>query len=111
MRRRPRTDGLPTARTALRTGCVRVLVFCNSCRHQADADLNALVKFGCGDVPLTELQFRCSQCGTDRTDFVVTARDNPQAVVRRPGARVAPGIPPVSAEAPGNLTAPFCSGA
>jgi hypothetical protein len=29
------TDGLPTART----GYVRVLVFCNSCRHQADADL------------------------------------------------------------------------
>ena len=75
-RRRP--GGLPTARTALRTGCVRVLVFCNSCRHQADADLNALVESGCGDVPLTELQFRCSRCGTDRTDFVVTARDNPQ---------------------------------
>ena len=30
---------LPTARTTLRTGYVRVLVFCNSCRHQADADL------------------------------------------------------------------------
>jgi hypothetical protein len=28
------TDGLPTPRTALRTGYVRVLVFCNSCRHQ-----------------------------------------------------------------------------
>jgi hypothetical protein len=33
---------------------------------------------GRGDVPLTELHFRCSQCGTDRTDLVVTARDNPQ---------------------------------
>jgi hypothetical protein len=31
--------GLPTPRTTLRTGYVRVLVFCNSCRHQADADL------------------------------------------------------------------------
>ncbi len=31
-----------------------------------------------GDVPLTELRFRCSRCGTDRTDFVVTSRDNPQ---------------------------------
>jgi hypothetical protein len=29
-------------------------------------------------VPLTELRFRCSLCGTDRTDFVVTSRDNPQ---------------------------------
>jgi hypothetical protein len=25
--------GLPTARTTLRTGYARVLVFCNSCRH------------------------------------------------------------------------------
>ena len=35
-RRRSYDDGLPTARTTLRTGYVRVLVFCNSCRHQAD---------------------------------------------------------------------------
>jgi hypothetical protein len=69
---------LPTARTTLRTGYVRVLVFCKSCRHQADADLQAIVDAGRGDVPLTKLQFRCSQCGTDRTDFVVTSRDNPQ---------------------------------
>ena len=69
------TDGLPTASTTLRTGYVRVLVFCNSCRHHADADLQAIVDAGRGDVPLTELRFRCSQCGTDRTDFVVTSRD------------------------------------
>ena len=31
----PRYGSPPT----LRTGYVRVLVFCNSCRHQADADL------------------------------------------------------------------------
>jgi hypothetical protein len=41
-------------------------------------DVNALVETGRGDVPLTELRFRCSQCGTDNTDFVVTSRDNPQ---------------------------------
>ena len=76
--RRPRDDGLPTVRTALRTGYVRVVVLCNSCRHQADVDQLELVLAGRGDVPLTELQLRCSQCGTDRTDFVVTARDNPQ---------------------------------
>jgi hypothetical protein len=57
---------------------VQVLVFCNSCRHSADADLQAIVDAGHGDVPLTELRFRCSQCSTDRTDFVVTSRDNPQ---------------------------------
>ena len=49
-----------------------MLVFCKSCRHQA------IVDAGRGDVPLIELLFRCSQCGTDRTDFVVTSRDNPQ---------------------------------
>jgi transposase-like protein len=68
-------DGLPTARTTLRTGYVRMLVFCNSCRHQADADLQALVDAGRGDVPLNEQRFRCSNCGTDRTDFVMTSRD------------------------------------
>ena len=30
------------------------------------------------DVPLTHLRFRCSNCGSDRTEFVVTSRDNPQ---------------------------------
>jgi hypothetical protein len=50
------TDGLPTARTTLRTRYVRVLVFCNSCRHQADADLQAIMEAGRGDVPLTELR-------------------------------------------------------
>jgi hypothetical protein len=69
------TDDPPTARTTLRTGYVRVLVFCKSCRHQADADLQALIDAGRGDVPLSRLRFRCSQCGTHRTDFVVTSRD------------------------------------
>ena len=69
-------DALPTARTTLRTGYVRVLVFCRSCRYRGAADLQAIVEAGRGDVPLTELRFRCSRCGTDRTDFVVTSRDN-----------------------------------
>jgi hypothetical protein len=62
----------------LRTGYVRVQVYCNSCRHQADADLRALVLRGQGDVPLIHLRFRCSNYGSDRTDYVVTSRDNPQ---------------------------------
>ena len=40
---------------------------------QADADLQAIIKVGRGDVPLTELRFRCSNCGSRRTDWVVTA--------------------------------------
>jgi hypothetical protein len=59
-----------------RTAYARVLVFSKSCRHQTDANLQAIVDAGRGDVPLTELRFRCSR--TDRTDFVVTSRDNPQ---------------------------------
>jgi hypothetical protein len=68
------SDELPTTHTTLRTGYVRVLVVCNSCRP-ADADLQALLAASRGDVPLTKLRFRCSQCGTD---FVVTSRDSPQ---------------------------------
>jgi cytidylate kinase len=52
----------------------RVLAFCKSCQRHADADLAAIVDAGRGrgDVPL---RCRCSQCSTDRTDFVVTSRD------------------------------------
>ncbi|HME20016.1 MAG TPA: hypothetical protein VKI44_01390 [Acetobacteraceae bacterium] len=70
------TDELPTPRTTLAARYVRVLVFCRSCQHQADADLQAIVDAGRGDVPLTHLRFRCSQCGTGNTGFVVTSRDN-----------------------------------
>jgi hypothetical protein len=41
------------------------------------------VEAGRGDVPLTQLRFRCSNCGSDRTDFVVTSRDNPRRGERR----------------------------
>ena len=39
------TDDLPTARTTLRASYVRVLAFCRSCRHLADADLQAIIAF------------------------------------------------------------------
>ena len=47
---------LPTPRTTLRARYVRVLVWCKSCRHRRDADLQALVDAGRGDVPLVELR-------------------------------------------------------
>jgi hypothetical protein len=53
-------DALPNPRTTLRTGYIRVLVLCKPRRHQANADLQAIVAAGRGDVPLTELRFRCS---------------------------------------------------
>jgi hypothetical protein len=72
--------GLPTPRTTLASALRHALVWCKGgCQHQADADLHRLVETGRGDVPLTSLRFRCSNCGSERTDFVATSRDNPQA--------------------------------
>ena len=66
---------LPSRRSTLRSGCVWVLVWCKSCRHRRDADLQALVDAGRGDVPLVDLRFGCSNCGSRLTDFVVTATE------------------------------------
>ncbi len=68
------TETTPTTACPQRARYVRVLAFCKSCQRQADADLAAIVDAGRGrgDVPL---RCRCSQCSTDRTDFVVTSRD------------------------------------
>jgi len=35
----------------------------------------SLIEAGKGDVPLLDLRFRCSNCGSGLTDFVVTARE------------------------------------
>jgi hypothetical protein len=34
-----------------------------SCRHRRDADLEALIAGGHGDVPLLRLRWRCNRCG------------------------------------------------
>jgi hypothetical protein len=67
---------LPTARTTLAAGYVRVLVWCKACRHRANADLPALVASGRGDVPLRSLRWRCTNCRSQLTDFVVTGGAN-----------------------------------
>ena len=54
---------------------VRVLVWCKPCRHRRDADLQALVDAGRGDVPLIHLRFRCSNCSGSLTDSVMTATE------------------------------------
>jgi uncharacterized Zn finger protein len=62
-----------------------VLVWCKACRHQADAGLQAVVNAGRGDEPLIKLRFRCSNCGSRLTDWVVTAKNTgPQLQVGRP---------------------------
>jgi hypothetical protein len=55
---------LPTLRTTLQARYVRVMVWCKACRHQRDADLPGLVAGGRGDVPLVEMRFRCTICGS-----------------------------------------------
>jgi hypothetical protein len=65
---------LPTPRTTLQSRYVRVLVWCTSRRHQRDADLQALIDAGRGDVPLIHLKLRCSS-GSRLTDFVCTSKD------------------------------------
>jgi hypothetical protein len=69
------TDRLPTARSTEGAGYVCVLVWCKACRHQAPADLPAIIAAGKGDVPLIQLRFRCANCGSRLTDCVVAAKD------------------------------------
>ena len=66
--------GLPTPRTTLAASYVCVLVWCKSCRHQAPADMQKMIDAGKGDVPLTWLRFRSSNCRSSLTDFVCTER-------------------------------------
>ena len=51
------------------------LVWCKACRHQAPADLQAIIAVGRGDQPLKDLRFRCTKCGSKLTDHVVMAKD------------------------------------
>jgi len=66
-------DALPTPRTTLAARYVRVVLTCCSCRHQRDADLQALVDAGRGDVPLIHLRWRCSRCRSARIDMICTS--------------------------------------
>jgi hypothetical protein len=66
---------LPTPRTTLRARYAELLVWCQGgCRHQAPVNLQALIEAGKGDVPLIHLRFRCSGCGSSRTDSVITSK-------------------------------------
>jgi hypothetical protein len=38
------------------------------------ADLKALIDAGRGDVPLIDLRYRCTKCGSARTDWVVASK-------------------------------------
>jgi hypothetical protein len=62
------SDDLPTPLSISRTA-YRVHVWCKACRHAKDADLAALIAGG--DVPLIRLRWRCGNCGSRLTEFVV----------------------------------------
>jgi hypothetical protein len=70
------TDGLPTVRSTHRAGYLCVLVWCRACRRQSPADLGGIIDSGRGDLPLRDLTFLCTRCGTsEHTDHVTMVKD------------------------------------
>jgi hypothetical protein len=70
------TDNLPTARSMLPQTYLCLCVRCRAgCLHGGAADLQAIIDAGQGDKPIKDLKFRCTKCGSRRTDFVVMSRD------------------------------------
>ena len=67
--------GFPTPQTTLRAGYVRVVLTCRSCLHQGDADLDALIASGRGDMPLVQLRWQCARCGHRKIGMVVTGKE------------------------------------
>jgi hypothetical protein len=58
------TDNLPTVRSTHRAGHLCVLVWRRACHYQTPADLEAIIASGHGDIPLKDLNFLCTRCGT-----------------------------------------------
>jgi hypothetical protein len=67
----PAAGDLPTARSMLAAKFLRLHVWCKACHHAADADLQALIDKGRGDVPLIRMRFRCAKCGSRLVESVV----------------------------------------
>jgi hypothetical protein len=67
-------NDLPTPRTTLRAGFT-IRVWCKAgCVRRVDVDPQAIIDAGRGDVPLIHLRYRCSKCGSRRTDWVVASK-------------------------------------
>src|SRR4051812_44480591 len=80
----PAAGPLPTPRTMLQARVLRLRVRCEACGHHRDADLQALVDRGRGDVLLIQLKFRCSVCGSRQTNTAIMSRTSTEA---QPGRR------------------------
>jgi hypothetical protein len=90
-RRRRYDDTLPTARTTLRTGYVRVLVFCNSCRHQADGAIAGRAQLSTDPYPALWSATQIMREGLAFTPVSATRK-----VAECPEYRhVVPGYPPL----------------
>jgi hypothetical protein len=61
---------LPTARDY--KGNHRLVVWCKACRFQRELTFRSLVADGRGDIPITNLRFRCTNGGSRLTDAVVS---------------------------------------
>lgn len=63
----PEPSAPATAHNVLKAEAVLWLM-CANCDREAKADLAAIIAKGLGDVPITELKFRCSACGSVKVD-------------------------------------------
>jgi hypothetical protein len=50
----------------------RLVVWCKACRFQRELSFKTLVDEGKGDIPIINLRFRCTNCGSRLTDCVVS---------------------------------------
>jgi hypothetical protein len=66
------TTSRPRAACCRRPICV---CGCRAGEAASAADLQAIIDAGQGDKPIKDLKFRCTKCGSRRTDFVVMSRD------------------------------------
>jgi len=66
------TDGLLIGRGP---GNLRLIVRCKACRRQRELSGADIVAMGKGDVPLVNLKWRCTNCGSYLTDSVVSGSD------------------------------------
>ena len=75
------TDNPPTARSMLPQRYLCLWVSCRGgCLRGAAADLQAIIDAGQGDKPIKDLKFRCTKCGSRRTDSVVMSLDVPPSI-------------------------------
>jgi hypothetical protein len=65
-----RVTDLPTANDY--KGNDRLVIWCKACCKQRELPFRTLVDEGKGDIPIINLRFRCSNCGSRLTDAVVS---------------------------------------